>query len=551
MIYKENLNKSDLLSLLKQVLSFDTIDTSTEELLDYINMTKQQKKEQELLKQHIENFYHIWQNDKGIYLSYLPAADKPKGRKPVTATTQEKLERKIIDFYLQQESKQDNISTLRNLYPQWLRYKNLETNATTYIRRIDTDWKKYYVDDTIIDKDIRRLTKADLKEWALTKIRTMDLTKRQYYNMSVIIRQCLDYAADHGMISVNPYNQFKVDLYEDEVFVFTPKGDLFKLAKGSTVLDFAFHIHSKLGCKCIGAKVNGKNVQLKQMLHSGDQVEIMTSNTQTPKQDWLNIVTTSKARTKIRQALKEMAARQHAFAKETLERKFKNRKIEYDEGTMMRLIKRLGFKIVTDFYQAIADEELDVNEIIDKYQEQQRRENDTRDDIVYRSAEGYNLQQGIPEEIGTKEDVLVIDQNLKGLDFKLARCCNPIYGDDVFGFVSVTGGIKIHRCDCPNASDLHSRFGYRIVKARWAGKSQGTQYPITLRVVGHDDIGIVTNITSIISKETGITLRSIGIDSHDGLFSGTLTIMVSDTGHLEALVKKLRTVKGVKQVSRN
>jgi (p)ppGpp synthase/HD superfamily hydrolase len=346
-------------------------------------------------------------------------------------------------------------------------------------------------------------------------------------------------------------DQFKLDLYEDEVFVFTPKGDLFKLAKGSTVLDFAFHIHSKLGCKCIGAKVNGKNVQLKQMLHSGDQVEIMTSNTQTPKQDWLNIVTTSKARTKIRQALKEMAARQHAFAKETLERKFKNRKIEYDEGTMMRLIKRLGFKIVTDFYQAIADEELDVNEIIDKYQEQQRRENDTRDDIVYRSAEGYNLQQGIPEEIGTKEDVLVIDQNLKGLDFKLARCCNPIYGDDVFGFVSVTGGIKIHRCDCPNASDLHSRFGYRIVKARWAGKSQGTQYPITLRVVGHDDIGIVTNITSIISKETGITLRSIGIDSHDGLFSGTLTIMVSDTGHLEALVKKLRTVKGVKQVSRN
>ena len=362
------------------------------------------------------------------------------------------------------------------------------------------------------------------------------------------VREALE-NADNDSLKV--MDQFKMDLYEDEVFVFTPKGDLFKLAKGATVLDFAFHIHSKLGCKCIGAKVNGKNVQLKQMLHSGDQVEIMTSNTQTPKQDWLNIVTTSKARTKIRQALKEMAARQHAFAKETLERKFKNRKIEYDEGTMMRLIKRLGFKIVTDFYQAIADEELDVNEIIDKYQEQQRRENDTRDDIVYRSAEGYNLQQGIPEEIGTKEDVLVIDQNLKGLDFKLARCCNPIYGDDVFGFVSVTGGIKIHRCDCPNASDLHSRFGYRIVKARWAGKSQGTQYPITLRVVGHDDIGIVTNITSIISKETGITLRSIGIDSHDGLFSGTLTIMVSDTGHLEALVKKLRTVKGVKQVSRN
>ena len=363
------------------------------------------------------------------------------------------------------------------------------------------------------------------------------------------VREALENSDSNGLEAMD---QFKLDLYEDEVFVFTPKGDLFKLGKGATVLDFAFHIHSKLGCKCIGAKVNGKNAQLRQVLNSGDQVEIMTSNTQTPKQDWLNIVTTSKARTKIRQALKEMVARQHAFAKETIERKFKNRKIEYDEAVMMRLIKRLGFKTVTDFYQNIADETLDVNEIIDKYLEQQRRENDTHDDIIYRSAEGYNLQQTQNDEITrSKEDVLVIDQDLKGLDFKLARCCNPIYGDDVFGFVSVTGGIKIHRSDCPNATQLRERFGYRIVKARWAGKSQGTQYPITLRVVGHDDIGIVTNITSIISKENAISLRSIGIDSHDGLFSGTMTIMVGDTGRLETLIKKLRTVKGVKQVSRN
>mgnify|MGYP000234980227 FL=1 len=361
------------------------------------------------------------------------------------------------------------------------------------------------------------------------------------------VREALE-NADNDSLKV--MDQFKMDLYEDEVFVFTPKGDLFKLAKGATVLDFAFHIHSKLGCKCIGAKVNGKNVQLKQKLNSGDQVEIMTSNTQTPKQDWLNIVTTSKARTKIRQALKEMVARQHDFAKETLERKFKNRKMEYDEATMMRLIKRLGFKNVTEFYQKIADETLDVNDILDKYLEQQRRDNDTHDEIVYRSAEGYNLQ-ATQEEPSSKEDVLVIDQNLKGLEFKLAKCCNPIYGDDVFGFVTVSGGIKIHRADCPNANQMRERFGYRIVKARWAGKSVGTQYPITLRVVGHDDIGIVTNITSIISKENGISLRSIGIDSNDGLFSGTLTVMVGDTGRLEALIKKLRTVKGVKQVSRN
>lgn len=362
------------------------------------------------------------------------------------------------------------------------------------------------------------------------------------------VREALENADSDSM---KVMDQFKMDLYEDEVFVFTPKGDLFKLAKGATVLDFAFHIHSKLGSKCIGARVNGKNAQLKQKLNSGDQVDIMTSNTQTPKQDWLNIVTTSKARTKIRQALKEMAAGQHDFAKETLERKFKNRKMEYDEATMMRLIKRLGFKNVTEFYQNLADGALDVNDILDKYIEQQKRDNDAPNDIVYRSAEGYNLQAQIDDSAAAKEDVLVIDQNLKGIDFKLSKCCSPIYGDDVFGFVTVSGGIKIHRDDCPNAVQMKERFGYRIVKARWAGKSQGTQYPITLRVVGHDDIGIVTNITSIISKETNISLRAIGIDSNDGLFSGTLTVMVGDTGRLEALIKKLRTVKGVKQITRN
>ena len=217
---------------------------------------------------------------------------------------------------------------------------------------------------------------------------------------------------------------------------------------------------------------------------------------------------------------------------------------------MMRLIKRLGFKNVTEFYQKIANETLDVNSILEKYVEIQKKETDSHDDIIYRSAETYNMQATL-DESPTKEDVLVIDQDLKGIEFKLAKCCHPIYGDDVFGFVTVTGGIKVHRIDCPNAPQMQERFGYRIVKARWAGKSQGTQYPITLKVVGHDDIGIVTNITSIISKETGITLRSIGIDSNDGLFSGMLTVMVSDTGRLEALIKKLRTIKGVKQISRN
>jgi GTP pyrophosphokinase len=344
-------------------------------------------------------------------------------------------------------------------------------------------------------------------------------------------------------------DQFKLELYEDEVFVFTPKGDLYKLPKGATVLDFAFTIHTKLGCKCIGAKVNGKNVQLKQVLNSGDQVEVMTQSTQTPKRDWLNIVTTSKARTKIRQALKEIEARQVEFAKETIERKFKNRKVEYDEAVMMRLIKKLGYKTVTLFYQDIADEKLDANTILDRFLEMKRQEAEIKEGVQYRSAGNYSLQTN-PDDKTFKDDVLVIDHNLKGLDFTLSRCCNPIYGDDVFGFVTINGGIKIHRADCPNAREMQARFPYRIVRARWAGKSQGKQYPIKLRIVGHDDIGIVTNITSIINKENNILLRSISIDSHDGLFSGMLTVTVDDTGKLESLIKKIKTVKGVKQVER-
>lgn len=344
-------------------------------------------------------------------------------------------------------------------------------------------------------------------------------------------------------------DQFKLELYEDEVFVFTPKGDLYKLPKGATILDFAFMIHSKLGSKCIGAKVNSKNVQLKHVLFSGDQVEIMTSNTQTPKRDWLNIVTTSKARNKIRQALKEIEAKQTQYAKEEIERKFKNRKIEYDEATMMRLIKKMGYKTVTDFYQSMADQKIDANQILDKYTELRRKDTEPREELPTRSAEGYNLVPQTDDRV-FKEDVLVIDQDLKGIEFNLSKCCSPIYGDDVFGFVTIHGGIKIHRMDCPNANDLRARFGYRIVKARWDGKSQGKQYPITLRIVGNDDIGIVTNITSIISKESNVLLRSINVDSHGGLFSGMLTVMIDDINKLEALIKKLRTVRGVKQINR-
>jgi GTP pyrophosphokinase len=360
------------------------------------------------------------------------------------------------------------------------------------------------------------------------------------------IREALEHT-DDGMELMD---QFKMDLYKDDVFVFTPKGDLFKLPHGATVLDFAFHIHTNVGCRCTGGKVNGKHAQLRQVLSNGDQVEILTSNTQSPKQGWLDIVTTSKARNKIRQSLNEIESRQAAFARETIERKFKNRKIDYDEPTMMRLIKRMGYKQVKEFYQKIADGLLDVNQFIDRYVQAIEQVTEPHD-VTIRSAEGYSMQQDEQVKQSFSGDVLVIDQNLKGIDFKLAGCCNPIYGDEVFGFVTTGGGIKIHRCDCPNAHDLHTRFGYRVVKARWAGKSKGSLYPITLTVIGHDDIGIVNNITSIISKEENIQLRNISINSHDGLFSGTLTVLIEENARLQALIKKLRTVKGVKQVNRN
>ena len=344
-------------------------------------------------------------------------------------------------------------------------------------------------------------------------------------------------------------DQFKMDLYEDEVFVFTPKGDLFKFPKGATVLDFAYHIHSNIGNQCTGARINGKVVTFRQQLQSGDQVEIMTSNNQKPKQDWLNIVKTSRAKSKIRLALKETQIKEGLFAKEMLERKFKNRKLEMDESIMQVLIRKLGFKEVSDFYRQIADDTLDVNHVLDKYIELQQGDQPVTGNNIAESAANFVLDESrLPGNV-IQDDVLVIDQNLKGVDYQLARCCQPIYGDKVFGFVTVSGGIKIHREDCPNAPELRKRFGYRIVKAKWSGKGS-SQYAITLRVIGNDDIGIVNNLTSIISKDEKLILRAINIDSHDGLFSGNITIMIDDNTRLESLMKKLRTVKGVKQVER-
>ena len=337
---------------------------------------------------------------------------------------------------------------------------------------------------------------------------------------------------------------------ERDVYVFSPKGDLYRLPPHATVLDFAYTIHSGVGNHCVGGRVGGKNVPIRQELESGQTVEIITQNNQTPKAEWVSIARSSHAKAKIRAAVRELTAHESALGKEMLERKMKNRKVEWDEALVNQLIRKAGFKESLDFFKAISDNRLETNRLLDLYAELGRREQGTAERAAVRSAEEFNMESELGTKAKGEEDELVIGRDLKGLDFQLARCCNPVYGDDVFGFVTVSGGIKIHRVGCPNAPALRERFGYRIVKARWAGKGQGS-YPITLHVVGHDDLGIVNNITSIISKEEHIMLRSINIDSHDGLFSGILTVMVDDTQRLTALIKKLRTVKGVKAVSRS
>lgn len=342
-------------------------------------------------------------------------------------------------------------------------------------------------------------------------------------------------------------DQFKLDLYEDEVYAFTPKGDLLKFPKGATVLDFAYHIHSRVGDTCVGGKVNGKNVSFRTPLHSGDTVEILTASNQTPKPEWLRILVTSRARAKLRLSLKETRQKQGLYAKELLERRLKNKKLDYDEATVAHLIRKMGFKEQSDFYHQIAEGRLDPSRVLDEYQalvdQSQVKEREAE------SAKNFEYAHPATTEAKKNDDVLIIDKSLKGIDFSLARCCHPIYGDKVFGFVTVNGGIKIHRADCPNAAEMQRRFGYRIVRAQWSGKGS-SHYDITLRVIGNDDIGIVSNITNIISKDEKIVMRSINIDSHDGLFSGNLVVQLDDKSKLNLLIKKLRTVKGVKQVIR-
>lgn len=377
------------------------------------------------------------------------------------------------------------------------------------------------------------------------------------------IREALESADD----ATELMDTFKMDLYRDDVFVFTPRGDLHKLPHGATVLDFAYSVHTDLGYHCTGARVNGRHVQLRHVLANGDQVEILSSDKQTPRPGWIDIVTTSRARSKVRQALKEMAARQGTLGREEVERRFKNRHIDLDEGIMLRLIRRMGFKMQEQkFYQQIAEGALRSEDVIDGYlrlraEEQGVRLDDAPVAPLHSAAdfrfEAQQTDTGVSADSeaggdarGAVPSVLFVDPGMVGVEYRLARCCKPVYGDEIFGFVTVSKGITIHRINCPNAADLRDRYGYRLLPARWAGKQSGRFSPVTLHVVGNDDIGIVNNLTSIISKDEHMSLRSISIDTHDKLFSGTITVMIDDTSRLSSLIRKLSDVRGVKQVQR-
>ncbi len=335
----------------------------------------------------------------------------------------------------------------------------------------------------------------------------------------------------------------RMDIYTKEVYAFTPKGDLFKLPAGATVLDFAFHIHTNIGSHCTGGIVNGRHRKISYAIESGDTVEVLTSATQSPKPDWLNIVVSSKSRNKIRQKLNEELQHRADLGKEELSRRAKNRKVELDEATLMKLIKKEGYKYVNEFFADISNGKIDAGKFITTYQLATAPE----DPIERTTAEDFELRRDEDESYG---EVLTIgEKSIKGFSYKFAKCCNPIYGDKVFGFISSDGVVKIHKSECPNARNIRGRYPYRLIRVNWSGKG-GSELPVQLHIIGNDDIGIIANITSIISKESGANLRNIKVDSNDGLFQGYLTIGVSDNSILSSIIKKIKTVKGVKEITR-
>ena len=353
----------------------------------------------------------------------------------------------------------------------------------------------------------------------------------------------------NGATNSETIDDLKLNLYNKEVFVFTPTGDLKKLPAGATVLDFAYDIHSDVGNQCVGAMINHKNVTIKQQLQNGDQVSIITSKTQKPKTDWLNFVVTSKAKTKIKSTLKEEKFKEAEVGKELLKRRLKNWKIKFEDALIDKLLKHYKLKVPVDLYYTIAIGKIDITEIKEILLESKKDEiitPEAPETKAEEKGEGKEKEQ----ESEYKGDYLIIDNKIENVDYKLAKCCNPIFGDSIFGFVTVTEGIKIHRTNCPNARQLVERYNYRIIKAQWT-KSAGKQsFQATIKIAGIDEIGMLNKITDIISKDLKVRMRSISMDSSDGIFDGKLKLFVDSAKHLDMLMSKLKKEKGILKVTR-
>lgn len=337
-------------------------------------------------------------------------------------------------------------------------------------------------------------------------------------------------------------DDFKLNLFADEIFVFTPKGDLKTLPVNSTALDFAYEIHTMVGSRCIGAKINHRLVPISYKLNSGDQVEILTSEKQFPKEDWLSFVITAKAKARIKAALKEEKKQLAEQGKEIFDRKLRHMKLS-DSGISMNDIL-LYYKLpgAQEFYYRIAMDAIDLKQLKEAvaFKDQQKSKTSPRTEPTL---------EELVKNVRGSADMLVIGENLSKIDYKLSPCCNPIPGDDVFGFITIHEGIKIHRVNCPNAIQLMSNFAYRIVKAKWTGQQQ-LSFLAGIKITGTDEVGVVNNITKIISNELKVNMRSISIESTDGLFEGTIMLFVNDTEHLTRLMKKLSGLTGILNVVR-
>lgn len=339
-------------------------------------------------------------------------------------------------------------------------------------------------------------------------------------------------------------DNFKLQLYAKDVFAFTPKGDLIKLPGGATALDFAFEIHTDIGMKCIGAKVNHKIVPLSYELQNGDQVEILTSSIQKPKADWLNFVTTAKAKSKIKQAIKDYRREMAEQGKDIFERKMKQWKTPITEELMGKVIKQFNVQSATDLHYLIATERLDLAQLKAFILNPNKAENRGTPRIDEK-----NFGNLVRSSSSAADDLLIIDDKISKIDYTLANCCNPIPGDEIFGFVTISEGIKIHRVNCPNAVHLLSKYSYRVVKAKWTAAS-AVSFLAGIRITGLDDIGIISGISQVISNDLKVNMRSISVVSNDGMFEGNIMVFVNDTKHLETLMRKLLQVKGVLKVSR-